>query len=148
MNNILGSQFEASLRILLLLEAAQNETLTTGAITALDYITVYSHDFGFSESNLHGENKYRFGEFSSRRQTIMTAIKELVLDGLVLVICSSSGFHYKLSNDGLDFAESLNTEYANAYYEIAMHVIARFGNSEYALGKMINQKSIASNRED
>ena len=88
MNNILGSQFEASLRILLLLEAVQNKTLTAGAIVALDYITVYSHDFGFSESNLHGESKYRFGEFASRRQTILSALKQLVLDGLVARLAS------------------------------------------------------------
>ena len=148
MNNILGSQFEASLRILLLLEAAQNETLTAGAMVALDYITVYSHDFGFPEPNLHGEGKYRFGEFASRRQTITAAIKKLVLDGLVLATRSSSGFHYKLSSDGFDFAESLNTEYADAYHEIAVNVIASLGKSEHTLGEMINQKSIASIRED
>ncbi len=148
MNNILGSQFEASLRILLLLEAAQNESLSEGAIAALDYITVYSHDFGISESNLHGESKYRFGEFAPRRTTIRIAIKQLVLDRLVVATRSSSGFRYKLSSDGVDFASCLDTEYADAYYETATQVIARVGNSEHALGEMINQKSIASIRED
>lgn len=148
MNSILGSQFEASLRILLLLEAAPNETLSEGAIAALDYITVYSRDFGVSESNLHGESKYRFGEFASRRATIRTAIKQLVLDGLVVVTRSSSGFHYKLGSDGIDFASSLDTEYADAYYETVTQVIARIGKSERTLVEMINQKSIASIRED
>lgn len=148
MNNILGSQFEASLRILLLLEAVQNKTLTAGAIVALDYITVYSHDFGFSESNLHGESKYRFGEFASRRQTILSALKQLVLDGLVLVTRSPSGFHYKLSNDGVNFAENLDTEYADAYYGNALRVVDHYGSSERTLGELINQKSIASIRED
>jgi len=148
MNRILGSQFEASLRILLLLEAAQNETLSEGAIAALDYITVYAHDFGFPESNLHGESKYRFGEFASRRATIKLAIKQLVLDGLVVVTRSSSGFRYQLSSDGIDFASSLDTEYADAYCETATQVIARVGKSERTLGEMINRKSIASIQED
>lgn len=148
MNSVLGSQFEASLRIMILLEAAQNNTLTESAIAALDYITVYSHDFGLSESNLHGENKYRFGEFASRRATIKEAIKQLVLDRLVAVTRTSSGFHYELSDDGLDFASSLDTEYANAYYETATQVLAGVGNSERTLEDIINQRSIASMRED
>ena len=146
--NILGSQFEASLRIALLLEAANNETLTEGAIAALDYVTVYSHDFGISASNLHGESKYRFSEFTSRRATIRTAIRQLVLDGLVEATCSPSGFHYKLSSDGIDFASSLDTEYADAYFETAMQAIAHVGKSERTLGEKINHTVIASIRED
>lgn len=148
MNNVLGSTFEASLRILLLLEATQNDELTEGAITAIDYITVYSHDFGLTESNLHGEGKYRFGEFASRRETIRAAVKQLVLDGLISVEHSSNGFHYKLSEDGFDFVASLDTDYANAYYEAVTQVLSGVGKSERILGNLINQKSIASIRED
>jgi hypothetical protein len=148
MNNVLGSQFEASLRIMLLLEAAQDGALTESTIAALDYITVYSHDFGLSVSNLHGENKYRFGEFASRRATIKKAIKQLVLDRLVEATRSSNGFYYKLSDDGLDFSSSLDTEYANAYYEAATQVLADVGKSERTLEDLINQRSIASIRED
>lgn len=148
MNSILGSQFEASLRILLLLEAAQSEMISEGAIAALDYITVYAHDFGLSESNLNGEGNYRFGEFASRRKTIRTAVKQLVLDGLIIVSRSSLGFHYRLSNDGVDFSESLDTDYADAYCETAARVIARLGKSEATLVNMINRTSISSMRED
>jgi len=147
MNNILGSQFEASLRITLLLEAAQNESLTEGAISALDYITVYSHDFGITDLNLHGESKYRFGEFASRRAIIKGAIKQLVLDRLVVATRSPDGFHYRLSDDGLDFAASLDTDYANAYYTTASMVIENAGKSERTLGDMINKRSIASVQE-
>ena len=148
MNSILGSKFEVSLRILLLLEAAQNEPLTEGAIAALDYITVYSHDFGLSESNLHGKGKYRFGELASRRATVRAAIKQLVLDRLIVVTRSSDGFNYRLSDEGVDFASDLNSEYADIYYETAHQVLVGVGKSERTLGKMINQKSIASMRED
>lgn len=148
MTGILGSKFEASLRILLLLGAAQEIALTEGEIVALDYITVYAHDFGLAESNLHGSGKYRFGEFTSRRPTISTAIRQLVLDGLVVVLRSSGGFQYKLGSDGLDFALSLETEYADTYYETATQVIAGIGTSQHTLGNLINRKSIASIRED
>jgi hypothetical protein len=128
-------------------QSHSHETLTESAIAALDYITVYSHDFGLSESNLHGENRYRFGEFASRRATIKAAIKQLVLDRLVAVTQSSSGFHYELNDDGFDFASSLDTEYANTYYATATQVIASVGKSERTLGDMINQRSIASMRK-
>ena len=147
MNSVLGSQFEATLRIPLLLEASGNETLTEGAIAAIDHIAVYSRDFGLSKVNLHGESKYRFGEFASRRKTVKAAIKQLVLDGLVVATRTSGGFNYRLSADGADFAESLDTEYADAYFESVKNVVASAGKSEGTLGEIINRKSIESIRE-
>jgi hypothetical protein len=49
MYSMLGSQFETSLRLLLLLEAVCNESLTEDTIAALDFITLYSHDFDVTE---------------------------------------------------------------------------------------------------
>jgi hypothetical protein len=147
MNSIIGSQFEASLRILLLFEAAQNEPLTEGAIVALDYIAVYSHDFGLPQPNLNGESKYRFGEFASRRSTVRAAIKQLVLDGLVAATRSPDGFVYKLSEEGADFAANLSSDYADAYCEAATLVISGIGVAEETLSEMINRKSVASVRE-
>jgi hypothetical protein len=147
MNALLGSKYETSLRILLLLEAAQGETLPEGAITALDYITVYAHDFGLSDVNLHGENKYRFGEYAFRRTTTKNAIKQLVLDGLVDVIASERGFHYKLSSDGYNYVGDFCSEYADAYYETATRIIDRIGTSELVLSGMINNLTISSIQE-
>ncbi len=148
MNTILGSQFETSLRILLLLEAVHGEELSEIVIAEIDFITAYSHDFGVTKSNLHGDNKYRFGEFASRRAMVRSAVKQLVLDRLVEVSQTAGGFKYKLSDEGLEFVSALSTEYADAYYETAIQVIAVVGKSERILGEMINRRTIASMREE
>jgi hypothetical protein len=146
MNALLGSQFEASLRVLLLLEAARGEMLTEGTIAALDFIAVYSRDFGFGDMNLHGDSKYRFGEFASRRTTIKYAVKQLVVGGLVTALGTPGGFKYKLSNDGLDFSVSLNSKYADAYYDAVTQVLDVADKSENTLVNAINRKSIESVR--
>lgn len=148
MNTILGSQFETSLRILLLLEAMHGEALSEIVIAELDFITAYSQDFGITESNLHGDNKYRFGEFASRSAMVRSAIKQLVLDRLVEVLQTAGGFNYKLSDEGLEFVSALSTEYADTYYETAIQVITAVGKSDRILGDMINRRAIASIREE
>ena len=142
MNTVLGSQFETSLRVLLLLEAANNDPLDEVAIAGLDYITIYANDFDLSDSNLHGDSKYRFGEFASRRTIIKAAVKQLVLDGLVVATHSSEGFRYQLSEDGIDFAASLTSDYANAYCETAERVLKGLDMFEGTLSEMITQESI------
>ncbi|WP_206812126.1 ABC-three component system middle component 2 [Paradesulfitobacterium ferrireducens] len=145
MNALLGSDFETSLRILILLEAAHKKPLNVEEIAALDFITVYSSDFGITDSNLHGENKYRFGEYASSRELIKCAIKRLVLDGLINVSQTAKGFEYTLNQNGLEFMLSLNSEYADAYYETATQVLIKTrGKSGRALSEMINRCTIAS----
>ncbi len=147
MSNIIGSEFELYLRILLILEASDNKSLTEGAIAALDHIIVYARDFDMAEYNLHGSNKYRFGELASRRATVKVSLKKLVLDRLVSVENTSNGFMYSLSENGRDFSAELDTGYADAYCSIAAKVIAELGVSEHKLGRIINQKTITLIRE-
>ena len=148
MSSMLGSEFETSLRILLLLQAIQGETMTEGAIAALDFITVYSRDFNVTDSNLHGDSTYRFGEFATRREAVKRALKQLVMDGLIGVSSTTNGFTYKLSDEGLAFVSALNSEYADAYYEIAIQAIAVMGKSERKLINIINQQALASLRRE
>ena len=84
MNNIFNTSFEVSLRILIILNTVQTR-LSIDRITDLDFIAIYGKDFGVSEYNLHGDNDYRFSEYTSKREIVSQAIKELVLRGYVKV---------------------------------------------------------------
>ena len=66
MNELFNSSFELSLRVLIILNAAQAR-LSIDKIVAYDFISTYSFDFGISESNLHGNNSYRFSEYTTKR---------------------------------------------------------------------------------
>ncbi|WP_066633956.1 ABC-three component system middle component 2 [Desulfolucanica intricata] len=145
MNTLLGSEFETYLRILILFEAAFEEPLNEETIAMLDFMTIYSRDFEITDSNLHGESSYRFAEFTSRRELVKSAIKRLVLDGLINVLQTKNGFEYTLSRDGLEFASHLNSKYADTYYETAMQVLVRTrGMTQRALSELINKRITAS----
>ena len=82
MNNIFNTSFEVSLRILIIVNTVQTR-LSIDRITDLDFIAIYGKDFGVSEYNLHGDNDYRFSEYTSKREIVSQAIKELVLRGYI-----------------------------------------------------------------
>lgn len=145
MNAILGSEFETYLRILVLFEAAKEKPLQEETIAALDFITVYSSDFSITDSNLHGDNKYRFGAYASRRERVQTALKRLVLDGLIHVSQTTNGYEYTLNQRGFEFLSNLNSDYADTYYETAVQVLFNTsGKSGREIMGMINKRSLAS----
>lgn len=125
MNEIFNTTFEVSLRILIVLNVAKAR-LSIDRITALDFITIYGKDFGVSEYNLQGDNDYRFSEYASKREIILTAIKKLVLQGYILPHCNKSGFTYSISEKGISFCLSLNNEYAEKYSFIVKNANAIF----------------------
>ena len=148
MNRALGAPYEISLRILLMLCEAYKQSFTIDKIAALDFIAVYAHDFGISESNLHGYGSYRFGEFAGRRELVQNGIKRLVLNGTVTVICSENGFEYAISDDGIEFSLNMECAYADAYRAlIASALQFASNNSEQTLFEMINQRTVESLRK-
>ena len=52
MDRALGTTYEVSLRMLLLLEASESNAMTADMLAAIDFIAVYGHDFGITEENL------------------------------------------------------------------------------------------------
>ena len=67
MSEIFNSSLEISLRMLIILNTVQSR-LSVDRIAALDFISIYGKDFGVSEYNLHGDNDYRFSEYTSKRE--------------------------------------------------------------------------------
>ena len=116
MNEVFNSELELSLRILLTLYTAPR-SLNADEIVLSDFITIYSHEFGLSEENLHGTNEFSFAEFATRREQFHGALKYLVVNGYVLVLPTKDGFMYQDSTIGESVCDSMTTEYADAYMD-------------------------------
>lgn len=144
---LFNSSFENSLRIILLLcefEKAQSLDM----IYTADFLISYGADFGFGEFDLNGDNPYKYSEFPSRRVIVQEALKELVLDGLVLPICTDSGILYAATQTGKAYGDALQSDYANEYREIAFAVTKKVstGSIRDIIGH-INKMSMASLRK-
>lgn len=143
MKDVFNTPFEMSLRILIILYTARSK-LSIDRITALDFISTYGRDFGVSEYNLHGNNRYRFSEYATKREIASQAIKELVLRNYIKLHCYKSGFRYNISSIGISFCESLNDEYVECLTNNVKKSIILFSNySDRKLIHCINEYAIA-----
>ena len=119
-----------------------NNGLTLDRIIAYDFITIYSDIFDISEKSLGGENSFAFCEFAARRNLIKTAIKRLVIDGLVKVTDGSTGILYSISESGKQVSNDLHSEYAMTYRNILFLVIGKYGmDNDVQLLDEINRRS-------
>ena len=142
MNSVYNSVSEVKIRILLLLEHSTQKFLSSDLIAALDFITVYGKEFGVSEKNLHGDNRFKYSELPSRRQVVAQSIRTLVTDGM-LSISLKNGFEYAINDKGIDFVDSLESLYALEYSEIVRNTFRKYGKIEEAeLFKIIQTKSV------
>ena len=142
MTSVYNSINEIKLRILLLLETSTQEYLSSDMIAALDFITVYGKEFGVSDKNLHGDNRFKYSELPSRREIVSMAIKALVVEGM-LDISLKNGFEYQINNKGYKYINSFETEYSNEYSKNASLACEKYGDMEEAeLFKMIQSKSV------
>ncbi|EIJ82108.1 hypothetical protein PB1_04200 [Bacillus methanolicus PB1] len=149
MSKLYNTPFEASLRILLILETSRNQSFSADMLAAIDFISIYGKEFGISDENLHGENNYKFSEFTLRRELIKKAIKQLVLDDLIKVHPTKNGFTYSINQKGLNYSEYLSSDYATAYRR-AVSLVREFTSdkTEREVLEFINRRSIYSLRED
>lgn len=119
MDNILGTKFEQSLRLLLLLKI---NTMTEDRLSGIDFISTYTSDFGFDAPNLHGTAMYRLCEYPTRKLTCNRALKDLVLRGLVHPIISNGRFLYQITDNGISFINSCECAYSQKYKIISKAV--------------------------
>lgn len=139
---IFNTSFEISLRILIILNVTQSK-VSADRISALDFITIYGKDFGVSNYNLHGDNDFRFSEYSSKREIVSRALKRLVLTGSILPHFDNNGFKYSISENGIAFCQALNDEYAEKYMTIAKKANSIFSSySDRKLVYTINEYAI------
>ena len=129
----LGSTFEISLRILLLLNEVRGAALDEQQIGAGDFIAVYAADFGLLDENLHGYSNYRFSEYPARKHLVSSALKGLLLDGNIRFQPVPTGYKYFITDDGKSICKKLTSNYANEYRIAVQTVIKSFDNANTEL---------------
>lgn len=147
MNNLFNTPFETGLRAMLILSVIPAKGITIDRIAAYDFITIYGKDFDVSEKNLHGDNNFNFSELSSKRKICAAGVKELVLDGLIVVQRSQNGFLYSLTAAGKKYISSLDSDYKEQYLAIVRTVHKKYARkNDTALLKEISEKAVGSLR--
>lgn len=148
MAKVLGSVFELAMRYLLLVYAAGKQPQTESRLCAEDFICTYAADFGLASENLNGNSGYRYGEYASRCSMSNSAIKYLVLNGLITATAESKGFVYRISSTGIEYCSTLDSEYADSYYRLAYAVIDHYAHTtDTELVRTIWAKASADGRE-
>ena len=109
----IGSTFEISLRILLMLNCLSPLQLDEQQIGMIDFIAVYAADFGLLDENLHGYSNYRFSEFPARKQPIQVALRDLILDEYVHLTSNSKGYEYAITAAGKNVCNQLHSSYSD-----------------------------------
>jgi hypothetical protein len=123
-DRLFNSTFENSLRILILLDEFDMPQ-TLDRLYAIDFMSLYGRTFGITDSDLNGDNEYKFSEFASHRELIRAALKELVLDGTAQAVGYVDGLAYIITSEGEDYCESLSSAYASEYRKSVKAVIAK-----------------------
>lgn len=145
-NKLFNTPFELSLHVVLLLDVADTG-LTLDRIAAYDFIAIYCEDFGVADRSLNGENGFAFSELSARRNLTKTAIKDLVIDGLVIASDDDTGILYSVSESGRKMSEGFQSEYATRYKELMRLVVDKYKDiSDVQLFDEINRQSTKSLR--
>ena len=140
-SDLFNSTFEMELRVALLLCVRAKQPCSLERLLALDFISCYAGSFGFTETNLHGDNSFMYSELSSRRELLREAIKPLVYRGVVEPLINR-GYLYQITDAGSKYVLSLESEYSREYREIAELVINELSNySDEELMRMIQFKS-------
>lgn len=112
---LLGSVFEASLRVLLLLDQLNGKELDEEQITYIDFLAINSRDFALLDKNLNGDGPLRLAEFSAKKNLIASAIKDLVVSRLINFNTGSDGFIYSINSVGRSKVRSFTSDYSKNY---------------------------------
>lgn len=114
MTQIFNSRFEISLRILLILNF-YNFALSEDYIVAIDLFNTYGKMYEFTDNNLHGNNELGYSEISTRKTLFKSAFKFLIKKALIAPGETDKGFTYRITNEGMELARKLTSDYANEY---------------------------------
>ncbi len=144
-STILGSQFESSLRVLLLLDELHDKYIDEMQIACIDFIAIYGADFMILDENLHGNGLFRFSEFSAKSELIALSVKKLVLDGLITFTANNNGYLYSINSEGHKIANKLNDSYSEEYRIAVEEVNTTFPSlNTSAMQKLIYKTTINS----
>jgi len=117
MDSLFNTPFEMSLRLLILLSAGGSKTADMLALA--DTVVIYGAEFGVADENLHGGVNYILDEFDTRRELVKETTRQLVRKGLVRVTPEYDGFRFSVAPQGKEFSNSLDSDYAAQYRQLA-----------------------------
>jgi len=141
MSSVINTPFEISMRVLFVL-IADEKPKTLDMIAAIDFISVYSKTFGIADENLHGDNFYKYGEFSARRVMVKKAMLSLIQREMVDVYQRGDGYYFQANDVGEAFCKSFTSEYAIEYAEASKAASVYISNkSEIEIFKEIISRS-------
>lgn len=115
MNKLFNSTLENSLRVMLMLNFYKDSYLNLDRISILDFIVINGKSLNINADNLNGDNIFYLSEYASKRNEINETIKSLVFKKLIQIKCTVNGFEYQITDSGMEFVESLNSNYATDY---------------------------------
>lgn len=128
MNKLFNTEFETSLRLILLLKIAGKSGLSVDRAAIADYAAIYSKNCGLSDKNLNGDAVYSFSEFATKRLLVSNALITMVRCGIANVRTTGKGFIYVLSEDGKIAASKMQSSYATSYLRFAKESLGYFKN--------------------
>ena len=142
MERLYNSKYEIRPRIMLLAAYDPYRDFSEDQLIAFDFMTVYSHEFVEDGHNLHGDNGFKYSEFSARKEAVSDAIKALVRQGWLRVELKN-GFRYIATEDGVQRFAQMESGYSQEYKKQLGRILEKFSNySEDALQKLIRAKAI------
>lgn len=123
---IFNTEFEVSMRLLLLLNCVTTP-IDEEKILYLDFITVNAKNYKLSSENLNGDGLYMINELTTQHSLIKESLKFLVLQDLISVKSSKSGFVYSINKDGKELCNSMQSDYSSQYITNASSVCDAIG---------------------
>lgn len=114
-NNLLGTEFEISLRVLILLDELESERLDVHQIACIDFMAIYGADFNILDENLNGNGMFRASEFSNKYILVSSAVKKLAYGQYINLSPSNDGYLYSINIEGKDIAKKINNTYSSEY---------------------------------
>jgi len=148
MNEIFNTPFETALRTVILLQTERRADFSINMIAAIDFVSLYGQSFHTSDNNLHGDNLFKFAEFATRKELTREAVNLLVKRGLITAKATKDGFLFSIAEQGREFAQSLDTRYADSYRREVNCVLDKYaGYSEQEILKQINTIAVESIKE-
>lgn len=147
MNRLFNTSFENGLRVLLILNTLSPTAVTVDRIAAYDFMSIYGADFGITDTNLHGVNSFNFCELPTKRAIISAGIKEMALNGMILVNNTKNGFTYAINETGKSFIKSIDDEYSEQYAETIQKLNQKYSaKTDLEITTIINKTAVKALR--
>ena len=111
---IFNTQFEVSMRILLLL-SVYRQGLDQDRIQYLDFFTIYAKNYRLGNENINGNSSFMLNDLTEQHALFRDSIKELVVQGLITVKYTNQGFLYNISPEGIEVCSKMSSDYSVIY---------------------------------